>query len=403
MTKSRKVEVFEKIIKQLESDLKKLSSVYRKPGYLKILDALRALPGGQDWALILSPRGEKAPTSTQEELVGYYYRSSLVKPKTNEFCKEIRVHGSAAPFACIIDMNKEYLGEDKSHVFSRRPFMAEFLSGRFSFTLISSHVIYDSPDDNLLKPIFESSLGLGAIDDIGAGGGLTSNNWARFAEVQVTLEFINKFANERPREDIIFMGDLNLESNNPYWDKVLDTWPGAVLYIDEPTSTSSKKFTGGNATKGLASNYDHFIFNPERTKECLDDNGDIAGGAFNFQTGRFGNLIDNEYKIRIEGNGPTYRKNTRKYNSLVAKYATPFTETTMSQYLTIKSMKHTSSDGRFSKSENAISADSNENKFHRENFTLKVLDPQLNDDEYFYFYEQVMSDHLPIYMECSTR
>ena len=145
----------------VKKDLKKASSLYRAPGYLRILTELQKLRGGKDWALIIAPRGEAAPTSPTVELVGYYYRSNIVKPKENSYCKNTRKHGKATPLACIVNMGKEDLGEDKSHVFSRRPFLAEFISGRFSFVLLTSHVIFDSPKDpQLMHEIVNSAFGV---------------------------------------------------------------------------------------------------------------------------------------------------------------------------------------------------------------------------------------------------
>jgi hypothetical protein len=340
--RARQIILIRKKKLQLRSDLKKASSIYRAPGYLKILTELRKLKDGKDWALIIAPRGEAAATSTTTELVGYYYRSSIVKPKTNTYCRAIRKYGSASPLACIIEMSESDLGEDKSHVFSRRPFLAEFISGRFSFVLVTSHVIFDSPkDENLMYRIIKSAFGVNSYQDLGVG--VQKGNYARFSEVKVTLDFIQKLANKKKRKDIIFMGDFNLESDNKFWPQVLKSWRGSKLYITEKTSTNQARYhSDGVPTNAVSSNYDHFIFNPKVTKECVSQKGKITGGAYNFQKNDFQKSIDRIYKVRNknESSRGEYSVNQLKYDHVFEQFLAPYLNPKSNELLTIGKVVH---------------------------------------------------------------
>lgn len=408
--RARKIKLLELKYHQLTTDAKKAKKLYREPGYLKILTELHKLKNGKDWALILSPRGEGADTSYTHELVGYYYRSSIVKPKDNDYCRQIRKDGRARPLACIVNMDAKDLGEDKEHVFSRRPFLAEFISGRFSFILLTSHVIFDSPEDEQLKEqIITSSLGRDAYNDFGTRSGLTAKNWARFAEVKVTLEFIQRYLDKYKRDDLIFMGDFNLEAKNPYWEKVLTSWPGSKIYIHEKTSTTTARYVkdAGDIipTFGLTSNYDHFIFDPKRTKECTQEDGSVDAGAFNFLEGRFASYLNRIYKVRIDGDGPRYHTDELKYQKLFDRHVEPYLNG-QKQFLTIgkKHVSFVDAKGRKHKmTSRGVINDEKELTFHTDNFVRRVMDSQLDDKTYYSFYEQVISDHLPIYLNCSNR
>lgn len=405
VVRNRRILLLGKQLKQLKADLKKVPSLYRHPGYIKILKELRKLKGGKEWALILSPRGEAAPTSPTVELVGYYYRSSIVKPKVNDHCRGVRKYGSASPFACIVEMSKEDLGdEDKSHVFSRRPFMAEFISGNFPFVLLTSHVLFDSPsDENIMSRMMNSAFGVSTYEDLGIG--INKENYARFAEVKVTLDFINRYTKKNPRKDIIFMGDFNLESENQFWPEVMKAWRGSKLYIDEKTSTNQARFHGsGEPTNGVSSNYDHFIFDPNKTKECVNKSKKIQGGAFNFQKGRFSSYINRMYKVRLEEkDGVEYLKNLKKYDHVFEKFVAPYAAKNSKKILTIGRLTHTLSNPKHRLTSRGIIPSIREMDFYADKFQERVMDSQLSDDTYYYFYEQLVSDHLPIYMSCSNQ
>ena len=404
VVRDRQIILSKKKIAQLKRDLKKAASLYRQPGYLKILTELQKLKSGNEWALIIAPRGEAAETSPTVELVGYYYRASVVKPKENDYCKDTRKFGRATPLACIVNMSEADLGEDKSHVFSRRPFLAEFISGRFSFVLLTSHIIFDSPsDESLMQKIVSSAFGVNSYEELGIG--VQKGNYARFSEVKVTLDFIQRFFNKNKNKDIIYMGDFNLESENQFWPEVLSAWEGSQLYVTEKTSTNQARYNAdGEPTNGVTSNYDHFIFNPKITKECINRKGTITGGAFDFQTGTFGKMIDKVYKIREESlvAQSEYQLNQEKSDSVYQKYVAPYLRANSEKYLTIGKVTHTYQNKHKIISKGIIQS-TNEMEFFAKYFQERVMDSQLNDSSYYYFYEQLMSDHLPIYMECNNQ
>lgn len=403
--KSRKLVLLTSKLKRLQKDFKKINSVYRAPGYLKILEQLHKLKNGKDWALLLAPRGEGAKTSHTLELVGYYYRTTVVKPTINPYCEETRDNDAAKPYACIINMDENDLGSDKQHVFSRRPFMASFMSGNFSFTLISSHIIFDSPKDQTLMPIYmQAAFNTNSYEDFGSRSGITKNNYARFVETKITLDFIKTYTEKYPFADVIYMGDFNIERKNKFVDTLLQAWPESEMFITEATSTSIRRVdSDDNKTNGVSSNYDHFIFNPNTTNECVNDDGEIKGGAFNFQKSRFGSYINRVYRVRAGKPDElgVYQMNTEKYQSLMKKYVEP--KASLSDpFYTIGNVKHVYEDTTHSITTRGIIKSKKESVDYAKFFKERILDSQLKDDSFYYFYMQLISDHLPIYMECRT-
>ena len=69
----------------IKDDLNRVEKLYRAPGYLKILNELRKLD--RTWALILAPRGEASSPTHVQEMVGFYYRASVVRPKSMSIVK----------------------------------------------------------------------------------------------------------------------------------------------------------------------------------------------------------------------------------------------------------------------------------------------------------------------------
>ena len=215
----KEMALLKKAIKKLEKDLEQAKSLYRPPGYLRILTELRKLPGGKKWSLILAGQGEASATSHTEELVGYFYKADIINPQASPYCNsKSRLRKS---FACVTAMDRADLKEDKSHIFARRPFLGEFVSGNFSFTLLTSHIIYDSPlDSSRMRNILRDSFGVSSYEGLGVG--MRKDNYARFAEVKVTLDFIKGFLQKYGiTKDLIYMGDFNIESKNKFWPQVL--------------------------------------------------------------------------------------------------------------------------------------------------------------------------------------
>ena len=411
-TKRRNLALFQKQLLQMEEDLQNVQSLYRAPGYLKILLELHKLDDGDEWALILNPKGEASEKSPSPELVGYFYRSSVVKPKTNEYCKALkssgRIRSKESPYACTIQMDRADMGVDKSMAFSRRPFLGEFMSGKFSFTLVTSHVLFDEPNDPYLQMmILEAAFGVKDYLDLKPfGKGATKSKYARFAEVKMTLDFISRFLKKyNKNEDIIFMGDFNLEKDNPFWEYVLSFWKDSQIFIDENTSVSAAKYKGKEETFGGSSNYDHFIFNPKQTSECVP-NKDKKMGVLNFTQGRQANYINRSYLIRKKTmkNSTTYREDSTKKKRVIERFVTPVVDGD-SPILTVGKIDilHKVGGKVHRKSSTGITIDTKETDDFQEDFLKRVLNSQLNIKSYYYYFAQLVSDHFPIYMECSTR
>lgn len=388
-----------KMLSELEDDQKDAASLYRLPGYLRILKELHSMPGGKSWSLILSPRGEGSELTSTPELVGYYYRSDLVQPKDNSYCKSINKTSNNLSFACIVNMDKTDLGSDKSKYFARRPFLAQFRAGNFEFVTLTSHILYDSPsEDARMIPILRAAFGV--RDHTVLGTGLNKETYARFAEVKMTLDFIQRYKRKFTRvKDIIYLGDFNLEMDNQFWPNVLRSWSGAKLYISQPTSIKEDYWTSsGERSNGLSSNYDHIIFDPNQTRECLKANGRINGGALNFLQGSIAESIDRKYRVRYKYNGlGNIRINKRKYDQIKEAFVDPYFTgaknivTIGRKYITV---------GRQRKLSQGIIVDERETEEFGSFFQERVIDSQLTTDRFYNYFQELISDHLPVYVDC---
>lgn len=395
--KKRELKLLRKKLSELEDDQQDAASLYRQPGYLRILEELHKIKGGKTWSLILSPRGEGSELTSTPELVGYYYRSDIIEPRENPYCQQTNKSTSQDAFACIVNMDSQDFAEDKSCVFARRPFLGQFKAGNFEFVLLTSHILYDSPTDTFrMTEILEAAFD--TDDYTSLGKGLRKDNYARFAETKVTLEFISRYLKKYPRvKDVIYLGDFNLKSDNPFWSEVLKSWRGAKLYITAPTSLQENFFSDGLPSGGVSSNYDHILFNPQETKECLRG-GKFNGGTINFMRGVVGRSIDQTYKVRYKFNGQgPIRVNDRKYNHILERFVEPYFDgrqnivTIGRKYVTV---------GRYRKGTRGIIIDEKETEAYGTLFLERVVDSQLETDSFYYFYEQLISDHLPVYVDC---
>lgn len=397
---AKKIKELAAKLESLERDLAEAAKVYRMPGYLKILHALHGLEDGKEWALLLSPRGEAAEETHVQELVGYFYRASKVKPKVSQYCREIRTAGRAYPVACIPNMGAELLGENKKDMFSRRPFMAEFISGRFSFTLLTSHVIYSSPsEEEKMKYILQKSFGVDHYKELGVGA--NAANYARFAEVKVTLDFMREIRSRFNQKDVILVGDLNLEYNNAFWDKVLPSFPGGKLYVKDKTTVSERRYNSdGTETFGVSSDYDHFIFDEQETDECKNQYGEVDAKAYDFYSGKIAGVTKRAYRVRKERkvNGK-YVVDGKKYERAERLYVTPY-KTGDEGFKTVGTKK-IKVGARTLRVTGIIKDDKKMDKYV-EGFYERVLDSQFHDDSYYRYFSEVISDHKPIYMDCST-
>jgi hypothetical protein len=386
--------------KYYKKEIKKAKGHYRKPGYLKILSELHKLRNGKDWALLLSPRGEAKESNHVQELVGYFYRTSVVKPKVNEYCKSVKRSAKGSPIACIAEMGKKILGSDKAHIFSRRPFMAEFISGKFSFILLTSHVVFNSSKDPVVKKnILSQVFGVDSEDELGIG--ITQDNYARFAEVKTTLDFMNKLRSKYSQKDLIYLGDLNLRADNRFWPKVLNSMPGIEIYNNLPSSISEKRYNkNGEETNGTANDYDHILLDPAETTECISKSGKVEVKVDNFYKGITGRYLKKLYEVRLpEKIDGDYSLNERKYDSLLEKFISPITSGKNITYTLGR--RKIKAGGKYVTVKGIIKDQKYMNKYIAE-FSNRVLMNQLRDKSYYTYFTEVMSDHMPVVMKCST-
>ena len=401
VVREREIALEEKIVSNMKSDLNRLREVYQVPGYLKILNALRALNDGNNWALIISATPEGRETNETKELVGYYYRANVVSPVNTPYCSKRDQADSSKAYACHPLFDRRDMGENKDFIFSRRPFMASFKAGNFQTTLMAAHSIFDAPNwgSSWTERVLMAAFDKRNVYRLPVG--LDSSNYARYAELKVMLEFINRRKGDLKRDPIL-LGDFNLESNNSYMDDVIRTWDGADIFIDKPTSASKSKYNSdGSKTNGVSSNYDHIILNPRTTSECMASSNTLDGGVYNFlNLPASKDLVAKRYKVRYESkfSRGRYAINSRKYEQLVRTYVEPIKNLSNPIY-TIGRKKFIYK-REHSKTAPAIVPNRSENREQTLYFKSRILESQKVNDTYYYFYQQIISDHLPIYVRC---
>ncbi len=388
---------------EFKKDHKIAKTLYRSPGYIKLLEELRKLD--PSWALILTPRGEAAKETHVHELAGFYYRARSVKPIKNSHCKELSESGHGDPVACFPNLRASFMGRDTSKVFSRRPFLASFQSGDFDFSLLTSHVVFTSPTDPIeMRNILRPSFGVSNYSDIGRG--VYKANYARFAESKIILEFMEKFRSQYKEKDIIYVGDMNLEESKTYWPNLMPEFPGGKLLVTEGTSLALTRYdVDGRATQGFASNYDHFIMDPKYSRECLTSSGATTAKPVTYYKGQVHKDIMSKYIIRstnkdnfsfeegVESSFPTaelsikYRMTAQgkeKMNKLLKLY-----EKSLKSRKTIRRGQ-------------VVIDEENKIKEKVRLFKKRMFLEQQYDRTFYRVYKEVLSDHFPIAMTCRT-
>lgn len=393
----------EEQIKELKENIELAKKLYRAPGYLKILYELRKLD--RTWSLILAPRGEASSPTHVQEMVGFYYRASVVKPKVNEHCDEFKTNYDGIAFACIPNLKKEFMGRDVRPVFSRRPFLANFESGNFDFTMITSHVIFTSPDEeDKMAEILMPSFGVKTYEDIGTG--VTKETYARVAETKIILEFMNKLREYYYEEDIIYGGDMNLNYANNFWPDLMEELPGSKLFINAETTISQPRFlSSGTPTNGVSNDFDHFIFDTKKSHECMKSSKDTTE-IHSYYKGSIYKYIKDEYLIRdpaevvidaivedIFGSEEDDDKDEFDYSMIpgakikMEKKIDAY-EKELKMLKTIKNGKVVWDDYRF--------------KEKMSFYKRRVFTDQLRNRFYYRVYSELISDHFPISMSCKN-
>ncbi len=392
---------------QQNSDAKMASNLYRAPGYYRLLMELKKLD--PSWGLILSPRGDSAQEGSVEEMVAYFYRGSLVSPALNPHCNEFMDAEGGTPYACLINLHANFMGKELAQHFSRRPFMASFKSGNFKFSLVSNHVVFTySGDENAQKLLLNDTFGSDVLDNLGAG--INMSNFARFAEVKNTLDFMNRYVERYQDKNIMFVSDTNLTPAIPFWSEVLKSFPGSSLLINEPTTISPVRYSSdGKETNGVASSYDHFVLNPQTFSNCS------SGEVYNYYNSDINADIERVYGIKSdiklksldlfsdedaipldgeevplpEDNLPLKldyvltQAGQRKMDNFVGLYSTY-----LNSLFTVKNNKVVQDDFLI--------------KERLEALQRRVFLKQLTNPFYYRFYQELLSDHFPVSITCSN-
>lgn len=407
-------------IDKLINDTREAYDLYRAPGYLRVLFELKKLD--PSWSLILSPRGDAAIEGSVEELSGFYYRANAVTPTVNPHCKEMAGDEAGAPYACFVTLTKEFMDKDYVRYFSRRPFMASFKANNTTFTLVTSHMVFtysgdEEAEKKLLKDVFGS-------EDFKAPG-LNSANFARYAEVKVTLDFMNLYRKKYKDKKIMFLADTNLVSNNAFWPEVLKSFPGGELLIKEPTTLSPGRYLGnGNETNGVANDYDHFILDKKDFASCND------GEVYNYYKEKIYREVENRYIIRKEIVGISNKDfahediNTQKLLGLgytmteddhgldddgdipptdeptPIKLDYPLTPAGQSKMDKIVAKFGKQLTAMQTVKNNEVVADDFQIKERLEGMNRRIFLRQLTNPYYYRFTQELLSDHFPVALTC---
>jgi hypothetical protein len=408
-----KLKDFNAKLSKLLSDTQTAYSLYRSPGYFKILMALKKLD--PSWALILSPRGDSALQGSVEEMVGYYYRASTVNPVSNPHCNEYKNLSGGVPYACILNLRSAFMGKDYTHIFARRPFMASFRSGSLKFTLVSTHVVFNFSGDELdQKKLMNDVFGVDAPSDLSTG--INASNFARFAEVKTTLKFMNRYREKYKDKNIMFVSDTNLKANNPYWSEILKEFAGGSLLINEASTLSPPRYTSdGVETNGVASSYDHFVLDKSIFPTC--DNGQV----YNYYKSDIQKDISKLYMIRstnpvasTNSSSDQVEEKTREDELLIngdipsddvplpikLDYPLSSIDQTTIDYLV--NAYATELRAMLTVKNNQVVADDFQVEERIDAFKRRVFMNQLTNAFFYRFYQEILSDHFPVSINCKN-
>lgn len=394
----------EQRLQKMKRDLRDAPSLYREPGYLLLLDELRRLD--PSWALILTPRGDAAQPHNMHELTGFYYRGSRVRPVVNQHCDEFLVRGPTEQsdygpaFACYPYLGERYMGRDTNGVFSRRPFLASFQSGQLDYHLLASHIIFGSPsDEERMAQILMPTFGVEDYHDIGTG--VNAQTYARWAEMKVTLELMDRLESDYQKDHIIYLGDTNLPSRNQYWSQMLEKFIGFEVFVTDPTTLSpGRYYIDGTPTNGAGNDYDHFIFRPERTSRCVGEDGVNAQVFYYHLEPLSRDFVYERYLIR------DYRKSDDHFD-FQKQDVSPRRDYVMKPGAEYKMNRQLAQKERLLKSLRTIRNMEIVWDSHRFNVALKyfknrVFLDQLVNRFFYRVYMETISDHYPIWMSCRT-
>ncbi len=230
----------------------------RTPGYLSVLIELQKLDSS--WSLIMqaSPAGE----GSTGEMAGYFYRSARVQLAEWKYCPaenniNLNTNVVGKSLGCVVQIPKA-----QQKLISRTAFAAHFISSDFTFVALTSHIRYRPVDTVPELKAQQKTLCSLYVDPKNCK--FAKEDVGRYYEVYTVSEQIKSIQQKSKIKNVIFMGDFNLEINpatNEFWRAALKHSVG-LMPFQKGLSTLSTK------SKKLVSNYDHFLFNPQITKTC---------------------------------------------------------------------------------------------------------------------------------------
>ena len=252
---------------------------------------------------------------------------------------------------------------------------------------MASHVIYNPPSDPakkklLLNKFFHAS----SIRDVPYAG-VSSTNYARLVEAQLIMKMMNRYKSRYLEQDVIYAGDMNINSDNQYligllWDYALD------ILIDHPTTISQRRFLkNGVRTNGYSEDYDHFIYNRNETgAECHG-----SGKIIDFFNGFIRQEIQHKYLIRSN----KLAESLSDYDYVISPNGKLKLKRAVANYREQLENKITIKRGK-------VALDNYRVDERVEKFKKRIFESQLLNNTYYQVYREVISDHMPIVIGCST-
>ncbi|OFZ23075.1 MAG: hypothetical protein A2202_08120 [Bdellovibrionales bacterium RIFOXYA1_FULL_36_14] len=443
-----------KMLDEGKISLADAQKAYRTPGYLNILNLLKKKYSGSNWGMILAPYSQ----SKTQELVAYFYQGNSIEAIESPHCKnEVYRHlqkptilnwdatGKISYKDAVLPFKHQALGcipyfeENIEKQFARIPFMASFKAADFDFTLLATHARFRAPHElnnlcqkdcmdaikkmldeefdpegsaipalssTLLAKILKQVKGneAGQVTDclsadekqmpeVQAALKICANVlekrlkylidprvFTRFYETKKLLQFMNTLKDEGER-DIILLGDFNLETKElvrnkvDYWEEILREFPKSELLVTDKTSLSRNK-----EGDGLVSNYDHFIFVPDEVKECKP----ASAHVFDFRFEQ--SFIDENLPNRVG----KYILESKALNvgQMISEY-----RKSLENLLVFKGSGNAQRLEKITEAE----IDTEVADFERRIFSTQKIEKYSQ-----MFFQEIISDHLPISMTCIT-
>jgi hypothetical protein len=289
--------------------------------------------------------------------------------------------------------------------------MASFKVGSQKITLVTSHVVFTySGDQEAAKDLMMKTFGVSSYKDVGIAG-INAENFARYAEVKNTLDFMNRYKKRYQDNKIMYLADTNLVSKNNFWPEVLKTFPGAELLITDASTLSPIRYnSSGVPTQGLANDYDHFILEKAQfpTCSCVE--------FYNYYTEGIYKEIESRYVIR---EGSAHNKKLpdnlieirNVHNDILEGDILPSDDgdvpldyplstngqNKMNRFAA-NAQKHLQ--GLLTVRRNEVVAEDFQIEDRVEALKKRVFLRQLTNPYYYRFMQEVLSDHFPVSISC---